>query len=172
GFDVLAFESGLYDCRKAWELLKAGKDPHEAVPQGVFGIWTASKQFEPVIEYLGKTVNADRPLELAGFDCQFTAAASRTYLDADIARVLDALGPQGITPEARTALFEALTTMKTRQAALPSALEMAAKALKIAKPNTVALDQEQNALAALGQALATAQPTDALPATELAFWRQ
>src|SRR5947199_3209454 len=50
GFDVLAFESGLYDCRKAWELLKAGKDPHEAVPQGVFGIWTARKQFKPEIE--------------------------------------------------------------------------------------------------------------------------
>src|SRR5206468_3505432 len=172
GFDVLAFESGLYDCRKAWELLKAGKDPYDAVPNGVFGIWTASKQFEPVIEYLGKAAKSDRPLELAGFDCQFTAAASQAYLDADLAKVLDTLGPQAITPEARTAFFDALSAMKKRRVSVPSALEMAAKSLKIAKPNTEALDQEQQALAALGQALAAAQPTDALSAAELAFWRQ
>src|SRR5262249_28557288 len=41
GFDVLAFESGLYDCRKAWELLREGKMPaHDAIAQGIFGIWT------------------------------------------------------------------------------------------------------------------------------------
>jgi erythromycin esterase len=172
GFDVLAFESGLYDCRKAWELLKTGKDPDEAVPNGVFGIWTASKQFEPVIEYLGKAAKSDRPLELAGFDCQFTAAASLTYLDADIAKVLDTLGPQAITPEARTAFFDALAAMRKRRPTVPSALEAVAKTLKIAKPNQEALDQEQKALAPLGQALAAAQPNDALPAAELAFWRQ
>src|SRR5687768_4564334 len=27
GFGVLAFESGLYDCRRAWEALQAGEDP-------------------------------------------------------------------------------------------------------------------------------------------------
>src|SRR6516162_207942 len=42
GFDVLAFESGLYDCRKAWALLKGGMEAHEAVSHGVFGIWTRS----------------------------------------------------------------------------------------------------------------------------------
>src|SRR5262249_30230837 len=53
GFDVLAFESGLYDCRKAWELLRGGKmAPREAVSQGVFGIWTGSEQVQPLIEYL------------------------------------------------------------------------------------------------------------------------
>src|SRR5262245_1771925 len=38
GFDVLAFESGLYDCRKAWEFLKDGKEPYDAITHGVFGI--------------------------------------------------------------------------------------------------------------------------------------
>src|SRR5262245_10969627 len=48
-FDVLAFESGLYDCRKAWELLREGKmTPREAVSQGVFGIWTGSEQVQPL----------------------------------------------------------------------------------------------------------------------------
>jgi erythromycin esterase len=172
GFDILAFESGLYDCRKAWELLKAGTDPFEAVPSGVFGIWTASEQFQPVIEYLGNVAKSDRPLELAGFDCQFTDSASRTHLNTDIAKVLDALGPQAITAETRAAFFEALTAMKQRQPALPSVLEMVAKSLKIAKANTEALDKEQKALAALGQALVAAQPSGAISAADLAFWRQ
>src|SRR5262245_46479988 len=39
GFDVLAFESGLYDCRKAWELLRTGTmSPKQAVSHGVFAI--------------------------------------------------------------------------------------------------------------------------------------
>src|SRR5262249_32904995 len=49
GFDVLAFESGLYDCRKAWELLKEGKERYDSVTHGVFGIWTGREQFHPLI---------------------------------------------------------------------------------------------------------------------------
>ncbi len=172
GFDVLAFESGLYDCRKAWELLKSGKGPYEAVPGGVFGIWTSSKQFEPVIEYLGAAAKTDWPLELAGFDCQFTASASRTHLDADIGKVLDALGPQVITADVRAAFLQALTAMKTRQPALPSALEMFAKSIKIAKPNTEGLEREQQALDGFSHGVIKAEPTANLPASEIAFWRQ
>src|SRR5262249_31840131 len=55
GFDVLAFESGLYDCHKAWTLLREGKvSPAKAVANGVFAIWTQSEQVRPLIEYLGK----------------------------------------------------------------------------------------------------------------------
>jgi erythromycin esterase len=51
GFDVLAFESGLYDCHKAWELLREGKTtPEKAVANGVFAIWTQSEQVRPLIE--------------------------------------------------------------------------------------------------------------------------
>jgi len=35
GFDVLAFESGLYDMRKAWERMQSGENPHKAIRRGV-----------------------------------------------------------------------------------------------------------------------------------------
>src|SRR5262249_39955522 len=55
GFDVLAFESGLYDCRKVWELLREGKMPaRDAVSQGIFGIWTGTEELQPMFAYLGK----------------------------------------------------------------------------------------------------------------------
>jgi erythromycin esterase len=92
GFDVLAFESGLFDCRRAWEALQAGEDPVAAVRRGVFGIWTRSEQVIPLMEYLGRRVRTQRPLELVGFDNQFTASASRDFVVADLADYLRRIG--------------------------------------------------------------------------------
>jgi erythromycin esterase len=86
GFDVLAFESGLYDMPKAWEHLKNGEDPVPSVRSGVFGIWSRSEQFQPLIDYLGEQVKADHPLELTGFDCQFTASSSHEHLRDDLVK--------------------------------------------------------------------------------------
>lgn len=49
GFDVLAFESGLFDCRKAWEALQAGEEPKMAMRRGIFGIWGMSEQVTPLL---------------------------------------------------------------------------------------------------------------------------
>lgn len=84
GFDVLAFESGIFDCHRAWLFYQSGHDPIDAALQGVFGIWTGSKQTQPLWEYLGEQSKTDSPLELAGFDCQFTASASRAFLVDDL----------------------------------------------------------------------------------------
>lgn len=88
GFDVLAFESGLYDVPKAWEFLRTGEAASVAVRRGVFGIWTGSSQFQPLIEYIGKRAQSDRPLEITGFDNQFTATASREFFQQDLRRFL------------------------------------------------------------------------------------
>ena len=74
GFDVLAFESGLYDCRKVWQLLREGKMPaREAISQGVFDIWASTEELQPMFQYLARQARQGRPLEVCGFDCQFTA---------------------------------------------------------------------------------------------------
>jgi erythromycin esterase len=156
GFDVLAFESGLYDCRKAWALLRDGKEPYAAVSHGVFGIWTQSEQFQPVIDYLGKAAQADRPLELCGFDCQFTAAASRKHLLAEVKAVLAQLDEKAIDAAARATLLEALQSLVKGVEAPPPAVQ----------------EQQRKALATFNQALAAAKPSAGLPAAELAFWRQ
>ena len=51
-----------------------------AAELGIFAIWTRSKQLDPLFLYLSKAATTDRPLELAGFDCQFTARASNELL--------------------------------------------------------------------------------------------
>jgi erythromycin esterase len=91
GFDVIAFESGLYDCRKAWEQFAAGADPREAAEQGIFGIWTHSEQIQPLLKYIAAAAKTEHPLELCGFDCQFTAAASRTTLASDFHAFVESL---------------------------------------------------------------------------------
>lgn len=90
GFDVLAFESGLYDCRVAWRELQEDWDPVDAMSYGVFAIWMQSAQVEPLARYLAERVRTERPLELCGFDCQFTGRATRERLRVDVQRLLEA----------------------------------------------------------------------------------
>ena len=92
GFDVLAFESGLFDMRKAWEAISQGRDPRESFSTGVFGIWALSAQLQPLIAYVGEVAGSDHPLELAGFDSQFTAAGSRAAFVSDLEAFLEAEG--------------------------------------------------------------------------------
>lgn len=84
GFDVLIFESGLYDMAKAQAFLQQGEDSVKAVRRGVFGIWNGSQEFQPLIDYIGQTRGTNRPLRLDGFDNQFTASASREFFRNDL----------------------------------------------------------------------------------------
>ena len=95
GFDVLAFESGLYECRKAWQRIREGEDPAKALRQSVFGIWTRTIQFQPLIDYFSDVSRSARPLILAGIDPQFTGEISQEYLLKDLSRVADAVGLRG-----------------------------------------------------------------------------
>jgi erythromycin esterase len=92
GFDVLAFESGLFDMRKAWQAMAAGRDPREAFGIGVFDLWAGSAEVQSLIGYLGRTAATDHPLELAGFDSQFTASGSQDFLLPDLEAFLKAEG--------------------------------------------------------------------------------
>ena len=84
GFDVLAFESGLYDCHRAWKGFLDGENGTAAARLGVFGIWTGSKQTAELWNYLQQQSSTDNVLQLVGFDCQYTAAASRRFLKGDL----------------------------------------------------------------------------------------
>jgi len=92
GFDVLAFESGLYDMHKVWERIRAGEDARKAARRGLFGIWSLSRQVQPLIDYVGERAQSRRPLELAGFDCQFNGSARRDRLVDDLNAFLAAQG--------------------------------------------------------------------------------
>ena len=87
GFDLLAFESGLYDCAIADTALCDPKaDRLAAFEQGVFTLWTRSESCKALLDYVHATHATSTPLELCGVDCQFTGRASDGYVD-EIARV-------------------------------------------------------------------------------------
>src|SRR5262249_17887740 len=92
GFDVLAFESGLYDMHKVWERIRAGEDARKAARRGLFSMWSNSRQVQPLIDYVGERAQSRRPLELAGFDCQFNGSATRDRLVDDLNAFLVAQG--------------------------------------------------------------------------------
>lgn len=153
GFDVLAFESGLYDCRKAWQILREGKTPApEAVAAGVFGIWTQSQQVQPLIEYLGKVAKEKKPLELAGVDCQFTGSASTRHLRGDVSTMLDAVPAAALTSDQRDQVRQAFDRMVTPDSGLD--------------------DNHKAALIACRKALNDLAGTKSFPAEEVEFWRQ
>lgn len=104
GFDVLVWESGMFDCREAdRSLRKPENDLEVAWREGVFGIWAAAAQVKPLLEYIRASYSTDSPLEMAGYDCQFSGGRPERWLDSmrtfleplgenhPVFRVLDAL---------------------------------------------------------------------------------
>jgi erythromycin esterase len=90
GFDVLAWESGLFDCREVDAALREGVPLVEAADRGVFAIWSHSGQVLPLFEYVRSTLHTTRPLHTAGFDCQFSSPSTwpryRAYLTDKLGR--------------------------------------------------------------------------------------
>lgn len=81
GFDVLIWESGMYDVRVSQAAARAGEDPTVAAQKGIFSLWSRSRETQPLFEYVQSTQTQLRPLAMAGFDIQFTAdgSADRFY---------------------------------------------------------------------------------------------
>jgi len=98
GYEVLAFESGLYECEEAWRRIREGTPAAQAVTGAVFGIWSESRQLQPVWNYLDEVRATPHPLRLAGFDMQFTGSLSRDTLAESLRRFLRLLEP-GSTEE-------------------------------------------------------------------------
>lgn len=96
GFDVLTWESGMYECREVDRALKNPDIKMEDVAKtGIFAIWTASAQVKPTLEYVRSTHATDKPIETAGFDHQFSggdtakrAAALVAFFDEADAKML------------------------------------------------------------------------------------
>jgi erythromycin esterase len=86
-FDVLAFESGLYDMPQVWKRIQAGEAAPTAARNGLYRIWSQSAEIQPLLQYVDKRARSSRPLELTGFDCKFTNQGSAHAVD-DLAAVL------------------------------------------------------------------------------------
>jgi erythromycin esterase len=79
----------------------------DAIKEGVFAIWGRSAQVRPVFEYARETHATDRPLEMAGFDHQFSAGRDATW-PAAVERFLDAADPAILPADLRGELREGM----------------------------------------------------------------
>jgi len=91
GFDILAFESGFYDCQKAWVDIQNDEDVSMTLGKSVFFVWSTMKEFRPLTEYIDENKHKERPLILSGFDNQWTGKLSSDHYSTDLREYLQNL---------------------------------------------------------------------------------
>lgn len=72
GYDVIAFESSLFECWAA-DRRAAGQSAETTLRDSLFGVWHNRETLE-LFEYIKATKATSRPLVLAGFDIQVSSA--------------------------------------------------------------------------------------------------
>lgn len=91
GFDVIAFESGFYECFQAdrgADTLTAKEFMYQC-PFRVWHVW----ELVPLFEYIKSTQGGDHPLTLAGFDIQ-ASQLGRESRGAFLEKVISAVDPE------------------------------------------------------------------------------
>jgi erythromycin esterase len=76
GFEVLVFESGIFDVRTAWQRIQGGANSSAAARASIDAVWSTSAELDPLFTYIGERANQSRPLVLAGMDPAFTGSRS------------------------------------------------------------------------------------------------
>ncbi|MFB3826926.1 MAG: erythromycin esterase family protein [Bryobacteraceae bacterium] len=71
GFDVLAWESGFFECEEMNRALASALPAQEAFQQGIYGQWSRGRLLVPLFEYVRCTLRTSRPLRQTGFDMQY-----------------------------------------------------------------------------------------------------
>ncbi len=89
GFDVVAFESGMYGIDKANRNLKNGEAPQgvfsrENFTEGVMGLWIATKEFQEFVKF----IDSNSEIEVAGFDGQITSEYTKQKLVGELKEFL------------------------------------------------------------------------------------
>ncbi|MCZ4695173.1 hypothetical protein DWB61_08510 [Ancylomarina euxinus] len=80
-FNVLAFESSLYDFHKIYETISEGDSKVDCLKRCIYPIWTKANEFQGMLKYL---VKQNTKLEVTGFDCQFMSEYSQEMLLGDL----------------------------------------------------------------------------------------
>jgi erythromycin esterase len=90
GYNVIAFESGLYDCTKANEAIKNRKtgDSTNYLNRAIFGIWNC-REVHRLASYIDSTQKTDNPLILTGFDIQHAGFFAQDSLVNDFNKFID-----------------------------------------------------------------------------------
>lgn len=79
GFDVVAWESGIFDVRRVDLALRAGLPSQEAAARGLYGAWH-NLESKATLDYVRASLGTDRPIATVGFDCRVSYPEARATL--------------------------------------------------------------------------------------------
>lgn len=91
GFNVLLFESGLWDMERVNQTLARGEPVDSALPRGLLSFWRMSREVRPTFSYIAATHESEIPLRVGGFDDQLTATDREAWMD-EVTEALDRIG--------------------------------------------------------------------------------
>ena len=101
GFDVLIWESGMYDVSLAQaEMCSTSSDAVTAAQKGIFTLWSGAAEVKPLFEYIKVSQSTLHPLEIAGFDIQVTADRTTERFAQDLHAFVGALNDPKIRESA------------------------------------------------------------------------
>jgi len=80
GFNVLAFEGSFPGCARAWEQIRSGANPNEAVRRALYPLWSETEQLQPLFAYLGEQAQGEHPLIFSGFDVRLSGRDDRLLM--------------------------------------------------------------------------------------------
>jgi erythromycin esterase len=127
GFDVLAWEAGLFNCSDMNAGLSDPAIPLELVMQrGLYPIWSRSAQVRPVFEYARSAARTASPLEMIGFDHQFSGLGGFRWRDTMIA-FIDKADPAILPKALRDSLMDGANAVFHGQTAKPNEIRAVAK---------------------------------------------
>ncbi|WP_237561707.1 erythromycin esterase family protein [Flagellimonas algicola] len=84
GFEVMAFESGMYDCAEISRNMLAGNPMEDEVLGSMFYMYATSTEVKPLFGYMDEQIKGPKPLLFCGMDSQHTGEKSQKNLVANL----------------------------------------------------------------------------------------
>ena len=123
GFDVLAWESGFFECEELNRILASDLPPREAAQHAIYGHWSRSGLVAPLFEYARSTLKTSRPLRQTGFDMQYWWSGAGGSLESYPKRLFglfDRLDPGLASPDDRKTISALRAALRDRGAYKPT----------------------------------------------------
>jgi len=108
GFDLLIWESGMYDVALAQAGMRGSDDAMTAARRGVFALWSMAAEAKPLFDMIKASQATVRPLEMAGFDMQVTADGSTARFAEDLRALTAGLRDHRLRDRANSLAEQAL----------------------------------------------------------------
>ncbi|MFV8354378.1 erythromycin esterase family protein [Flavobacterium sp. XS2P14] len=81
GYNTIVFESGFYDHYKAFKQYSENKSNISIFSEAVFGIWSDTKAFQNLMNYVNERAKQNDPIKILGFDSQEGSIFKNHYID-------------------------------------------------------------------------------------------